>query len=112
MSVRDKRIDLTALREVVAQVKASQKVRVFCVVPAGEAVADERAYWLAVRLGALKLQLWVLGDSPAIQYIDRQFKYINKWVNKTEEINHPSIIKLDAGKLFIDKHQKINKVKN
>lgn len=105
MNRRDKRIDLTALREVVAQVKASQRVRAFCVIPTGEAVADECAYWLAVRFGSLKLQLWVLGDSPAIHYIDRQFKYVTKWVNKVEETNHPSIIKLDAGKLFTDKHK-------
>jgi len=102
MTGMDKRIDLSALREVVAQVQASPKVRVFCVIPTGNMVADERAYWLAVRLGAVKLSLWVLGDSPAIQFIDRQFKYVSKWVNKPEEISDPSVIKLDAEKLFLN----------
>ena len=98
----DKRIDLMALREVVAQVQASSKVRVFCVIPTGNLDIDECAYWLAVRLGAVKLSLWVFGDSPAIQFLDKQFRYVSKWVNKPEEINHPSVIKLDAAKLFLN----------
>ena len=107
MTAMDKRIDLIALREVVAQVKASPKIRVFCIIPAGHMVADERVYWLAVRLGAVKLSLWVLGESPAIQFIDRQFKYVTKWVSKNEEINDPGVIKLDAEKLFLSQKQQM-----
>ena len=100
MIASNKRIELTALKEVVAQVEASPKIKAFCIIPTGDTAADEHAYWLAVRLNATRFGFWVIGDSPTIKFVDNQFKKITKWIYDENEIADPNVIKLNARKLF------------
>jgi hypothetical protein len=101
MNTDNKRIEITALREIVAQVEASPQLKAFCIIPSGCVLADERAYWLAVRLGATRHGFWVFGESPAIKFVDSQFRYISKWIYTDSELVDRNVIKLDAAKLFL-----------
>ena len=52
-----------------------------CILISTDPVANEKAYWTAIKSGASQVALYVLGKCETVRELDKGNKYITEWID-------------------------------
>lgn len=88
--------ELTQLAKAFQEVETKGHIQAICVIVSGNDNADEQAYWSAVRMGAQECDFWILGESPKIRAIDKEWGKVTSWFETGAKLPEGHVITIDA----------------
>lgn len=70
-----------------------------CIKACRDDYADEKAYWQAVRLGADHKEFWIVGDSPRIVELEKEWGKVTKHFSADAMVLGDNVIVIDTSSL-------------
>lgn len=98
MDIKDELITLASALTVASQKGA---IDAFCLIASGDDQKDEAAYWAAIRVGAQHCGFWVVGNSPKIKVIDKEWQKVTLWVDDIGSIPPGNIVLIGQKNLVL-----------
>lgn len=94
--------ELNIMGEAFRNVEGKGPIIAICLLCSGDDKADEKAYWRAIRLGALNCGFWTIGASSKIDALETDWNYVTKKFPADTPIPDGHVVVIDA-KTFLTK---------
>jgi hypothetical protein len=92
--------ELSALAKALSEVDSKGPIVAICVVCSGDGIADEKAYWRAIRLGAQRCDFLVIGDAGKLKEVDADWDNVTSFLPVGTTPPNGNVIIIDATELL------------